>query len=587
MKLSMIRSLPFKLHPQIYQHIHVSSFSTQSIDPNKKITKTMIHRNGRKFSKSAIYFTSFNGNYWNSPFVARVQSNSFHNQNQNQNRHKSHSCSKSISSWNDNDVVAYNDIQIQTLLRDNVNIEDIDIRNIHDDKRKICVLLPMSNTNKKDTNKLLEQKDSCDLIQIAKEIASKYNFPIFCYNDEKRIYQLLSNENISNIESQDSDHDSISISILSFSHCLHILPYTLLHPISTGTYAIAIQPILDTSSTTDTSTKTRKKRTKKQRLALGDTNMQPFYIDFCASSQTKLGKRLEFVQTGGGGSELLLKAIKVKNNIDNGAIIYDLTAGFGQDSAVMALGSNANQVIMIERDPIIALLLQDALRRLKLFSLSYDTQKKDLHLLDKQEINSIQRALQLSSKLKLIVGDATQIMKSIYISNRDISNNATNSSLVNVDYHHTIHPKNLPYPIPDVCYLDPMFPVRTKSAAVNKNIQILHGLLHTHKKSNTNTSKDVDGYNLDDDTTKIDGDFERALSEYSLLQSAMDVARIRVVVKRPIHSSNLGGDYFTNEVTTDTDDKHCVNSKSKLFKPSFDIRGSINRWDVYLNNNIK
>ena len=34
---------------------------------------------------------------------------------------------------------------------------------------------------------------------------------------------------------------------------------------------------------------------------------------------------------------------------------------------------------------------------------------------------------------------------------------------------------------PDVCYLDPMFPPRTRSEAVKKDMQILHSLLGSNE----------------------------------------------------------------------------------------------------------
>merc|ERR1712038_1954327 len=102
---------------------------------------------------------------------------------------------------------------------------------------------------------------------------------------------------------------------------------------------------------------------------------QPFYIDFCPPPDTKLGRR----QSGQGGNELLLKATaprklgKGQDSIaGSGATIMDLTAGFGQDSMMMALGG-ASKVPMVERDPIVSLLLDDALRRLKLLSEQNDT----------------------------------------------------------------------------------------------------------------------------------------------------------------------------------------------------------------------
>merc|ERR1712038_1035576 len=76
----------------------------------------------------------------------------------------------------------------------------------------------------------------------------------------------------------------------------------------------------------------------------------------------------------------------------SGATIMDLTAGFGQDSMMMALGG-ASKVTMVERDPIVSLLLDDALRRLKLLS-----EQNDTNLIDDE---SRKRASDLFSKLDL------------------------------------------------------------------------------------------------------------------------------------------------------------------------------------------
>ena len=47
-------------------------------------------------------------------------------------------------------------------------------------------------------------------------------------------------------------------------------------------------------------------------------------------------------------------------------------------------------------------------------------------------------------------------------------------------------------PPPDVVYLDPMFPPRTRPSAVKKNIQILHSLLDTQQKIETDNDN-IDG----------------------------------------------------------------------------------------------
>ena len=84
-------------------------------------------------------------------------------------------------------------------------------------------------------------------------------------------------------------------------------------------------------------------------------------------------------------------------------------------------------------------------------------------------------------------------------------------------------------PTAEVIYLDPMFPARTKSALVKQPMRTLQQL-------------------VDEDET---GD--------ALLQCALQYAGKRVVVKRPAHAPVLGNT-----------------------KPSYQLKGKSNRFDVYL-----
>lgn len=64
---------------------------------------------------------------------------------------------------------------------------------------------------------------------------------------------------------------------------------------------------------------------------------------------------------GGGRSQLIARAVGLKSYSQ--PTVLDLTAGLGRDSFVLAnLGA---KVLMIERHPIIALLLKDGLKRAK------------------------------------------------------------------------------------------------------------------------------------------------------------------------------------------------------------------------------
>ena len=285
-----------------------------------------------------------------------------------------------------------------------------------------------------------------------------------------------------------------------FTHCLCLEPYQIM---GIDSYAVAIQS-LSSSSDGNVSAKRKVKRNKK---AGRQRNLaKPFYVDFCPSSKTKMGKRL----AGGGqqGGELLLKATSLGRN--KGSTVCDLTAGLASDSCIMAAGGAAS-VNMVERDPIVAVLLKDAFRRMDLIA------KNDL-LSNKGDEELIVRAKDLSNKLSFEENDAVSVAQRFAQSKDEDADR------------------------PDICYLDPMFPPRTKSALVKKNMVILHNLLETQS---------------DEDTE------QRLIKEAELLNAALCAARTKVVVKRPIQAPPLGGDLVER-------------------KPSNVIKGSVNRWDVYV-----
>lgn len=360
------------------------------------------------------------------------------------------------------------------------------IHSFHKSSRKLT-----NNINNDELSRPTPPKDVCFVMpenieyrNIADEIASKYGIP------------FLANEI--------SSDDSIGTEdVKTYKNCLHILPYKYL---SLESYALSIQPMSEKKSKPN-----RKGRTKKSSV------MQPFFIDFCPPSKSKLGQRLG--KQNQKGSESLLKAVAPYKLGDdgNGAVIFDLNAGFGQDSVVMALGG-ASRVHMVERDPIVGLLLADAMRRLELIScLDIDTDNFQNEL-------EISRARDLFQKVLLYQYDSVEFAKSVRLQQPDIQDKLTDITR------------------PDVCYLDPMFPPRTKSSAVKKNMQILHGLFQ-------------------DDEMKGD----RIEEEKNLLNEALMLANKRVVVKRPASALPLG-----SEKDVDADVK----------LPSYSLKGSINRFDV-------
>jgi|GEM_PF-127532 len=136
-------------------------------------------------------------------------------------------------------------------------------------------------------------------------------------------------------------------------------------------------------------------------------------------------------QHGGGRNEALAKAIGIKGK--DALSVIDCTAGMGNDSFVMA--SVGAHVTMLERSPVIAALLEDALKR-------------------------IDGILELSERLSLVKSDATD-----YLLSKGESKGESNGE------------KKDPKCLADVIYLDPMFPHKKKSALVKKEMRAFQQLL--------------------------------------------------------------------------------------------------------------
>lgn len=151
------------------------------------------------------------------------------------------------------------------------------------------------------------------------------------------------------------------------------------------------------------------------KLALFPPNTGPVSIDFIT------GKKNHRRQFGGGKGQPLARAVLAAEQPK----IVDATAGMGGDAFVFA--SLGCQVTMIERSPIIAALLQDALNRAQ----QNDTPKE------------IQKIV---NRLSLINEDAAQYL-------------------------------TIQAPSCDVVYLDPMYPEKKKKAATKKEMQALQHLV--------------------------------------------------------------------------------------------------------------
>lgn len=188
-------------------------------------------------------------------------------------------------------------------------------------------------------------------------------------------------------------------------------------------------------------------------LISNDASMgAPLRVDFVSG---KAHHRRKF---GGGKGQLIAKACGFKPGIVPN--IVDATAGLGRDAFVLAtLGA---EVLMIERVPLIAALLEDGLRRAQ----------------------ADEETAEIAARMSLRQGNAVTDMEMLVASS------------------------SVP---PEVVHLDPMFPHRSKSALVKKEMRIFRDLAGA------------------DDDAPI------------LLEAALDVATHRVVVKRPKGAPPIAG----------------------------------------------
>lgn len=212
----------------------------------------------------------------------------------------------------------------------------------------------------------------------------------------------------------------------------------------------------------------------EQGLALQELGKKapgPIRVDFEGGA---VAHRRKF---GGGSGQMIAKAVGVKAS--RPLRVYDATAGLGKDAFVLA--SLGCFVTLNERNPVVAELLADGLRR-----------------------------AQLSDD-----GELRQIVQRMAL--------ATGDSLAGLTAGADI----------DIVYLDPMFPDRSKSASVKKEMAAFHQVV--------GKDEDADG----------------------LLPLALAATRYRVVVKRPRKAP------FLNDQT-----------------PAFQLSGKTSRYDIYVNRKL-
>lgn len=188
------------------------------------------------------------------------------------------------------------------------------------------------------------------------------------------------------------------------------------------------------------------------------------------------------INYGGGNGQSIAKAVGVSGKFQ--PCVLDVTAGLGRDAFVLA--SLGCKLTLLERNPIVYKLLEDGLRRAQLVAES------------DPELDAI------VSRMQLLKMDSLQYLDTL---NEDALVGNTK---------------------PDIIYIDPMFPLRKKSAKVKKDMQALHKIV-----------------GADEDSGQI---IDKALSK----------ARYRVVIKRPAHAGFLA----------DT-------------KPTYSLSGKSTRFDIF------
>ncbi len=206
--------------------------------------------------------------------------------------------------------------------------------------------------------------------------------------------------------------------------------------------------------------------------AVGAEHGLSIRADFHGSTVTYRRKQ------GGGKGQMIAKAIGVRSGVH--PWVLDATAGLGGDAFVLA--SLGCPMTLLERVPAVRLLLEDGLAQARRFAVDQDS-----------------GLVEVLDRMTVVEADSLNYLREISEEDR-----------------------------PDVVYLDPMFPVRTKSAMVKKEMRVFHSLV--------GPDPDADG----------------------LLEAALSCARYRVVVKRPRRAPALVGP-----------------------APSHVLEGKSNRYDVY------
>lgn len=147
-----------------------------------------------------------------------------------------------------------------------------------------------------------------------------------------------------------------------------------------------------------------------------------------------IARELRRLRPGALARELLVRAARIKQ-AEGPVHAVDATAGLGEDALLLAAAGFT--VDLYERNPVIAALLEDALRRAR----------------------AVPELAEVAGRMRLAGSDSIAALREMAACARDGEVRQVSCGAR-----------------PDVVYLDPMFPERRKSAAVKKKFQLLHGL---------------------------------------------------------------------------------------------------------------
>ena len=242
---------------------------------------------------------------------------------------------------------------------------------------------------------------------------------------------------------------------------------------------------------------------------------------------TGLGKRLRAENLR---RELIVRAARLKN-CDHTPTVLDATAGFGEDSFLLAAAGF--EVILYEYDPVIAALLEDSLQRALMLS-------EYAEAAEGRNWNDIGKALlpiyaEAAGRMHPVRGDSIEAMRSLR--GACVSIREENETRIEEPFQSgkpsqsglALQSGLVLRNAPDVIFLDPMFPERQKSALVKKKFQLLQRLE------------------------------QPCADEEALIGAALEAKPKKVIVKRPVKGAYLGG-----------------------IIPSYSLTGSTIRYDCYI-----